>query len=246
MPVGTAVRGTVDSVTSGARNFFEWLVNPAVIMLWPRRNAWVVRNLANIISTLRLPVSVAVVVSWVYPAYVSRDLGSLYASLLVMFVILMSDGIDGALARGLDAVSRYGKAVDPLADKVFYIAMTACLVIGGWQIVPQEVAVVMVVFMVPAVYYELRLVAIAIATDRECRKRDAAEPVGANMWGKAKFVLQATAGFVGFGLPWVSAGFTAAMGLIVLALPLAHMSLRGHQVDLEAIRLKPLIRVELP
>ena len=106
MPVGTTVRGTVDGVTSGARSFFEWLVNPAVIMLWPRRNAWVVRNLANIISTLRLPVSVAVVVSWVYPAYLNQDLGSLYLSLMVMFIILMSDGIDGALARGLDAVSR--------------------------------------------------------------------------------------------------------------------------------------------
>jgi hypothetical protein len=99
----------------------------------------------------------------------------------------------------------------------------------------------MIACMTVAIYYELRLVMIAIVTDRECRIRHSAEPVGANMWGKAKFALQAAAGIAGFGLPWSNAGFALAMCLVVLALPMAHMRLRGHQLDLEAIRTKPII-----
>ena len=158
-----------------------------------------------------------------------------------MLVILISDGVDGALARGLEVESRYGKAVDPVADKVFYIAMAVCLIAGAWQIVNREIVIIMIACMTVAIYYELRLVMIAIVTDRECRIRHSAEPVGANMWGKAKFALQAAAGFAGFGLPWSNAGFALAMCLVVLALPMAHMSLRGHQLDLEAIRTKPII-----
>ena len=177
----------------------------------------------------------------VYPSYVEQDAKKLYLSLLVMLVILISDGVDGALARGLEVESRYGKAVDPVADKVFYIAMVVCLIIGAWQIVNREIVIIMMACMTVAIYYELRLVMIAIVTDRECRIRHSAEPVGANMWGKAKFALQAAAGFAGFGLPWSNAGFALAMCLVVLALPMAHMSLRGHQLDLEAIRTKPII-----
>jgi hypothetical protein len=50
--------------------------------------------------------------------------------------------------------------------------------------------------------------------------------------------VQAASGFVGFGIPWQTAGFSLSMCLVVLSLPLAHMSLRGHQLDLEAIKAK--------
>jgi phosphatidylglycerophosphate synthase len=241
LSVVTLVRSSVSGVNNFSRSGFEVLAKPAVKILRPHNNWWAVRNLANIISTIRLPLSLVVVIGWVYPAYVNQDLQSLYIALVVMLLILLSDGFDGALARGLDSVSRYGKAVDPVADKVFYIAMTVSLVVGATRIVPQQIVIVMAVCLVPAVYYEVRLVSIAIVTDRECRKRHSAEPVGANMWGKAKFALQASAGFAGFGLPWATAGFSLAMCLVVLSLPMAHMSLRGHQLDLEAIKAKPVI-----
>jgi len=241
LSVATAVKTTVGTVNNCSRSSFIILTKPVVRALYPYRSKWFVRNLPNIISTARLPFSLLVVIGMVYPSYVEQDAKKLYLSLLVMLVILISDGVDGALARGLEVESRYGKAVDPVADKVFYIAMVVCLIAGAWQIVNREIVIIMIACMTVAIYYELRLVMIAIVTDRECRIRHSAEPVGANMWGKAKFALQAAAGFAGFGLPWSNAGFALAMCLVVLALPMAHMSLRGHQLDLEAIRTKPII-----
>lgn len=241
LSVATIVKSSVSGVNNYSRSGFEVLAKPAVKILKPHTNWWVVRNLANIISTVRLPLSLIVVVGWVYPAYINRQMQNLYIALGAMLILLLSDGFDGALARGLNVVSRYGKAVDPVADKVFYIAMTTCLLVGATKLVPQEIVIVMAVCMVFAFYYEVRLVMIAITTDKECRIRHSAEPVGANMWGKAKFALQASAGFAGFGLPWATAGFSLAMCLVVLSLPMAHMSLRGHQLDLEAIKAKPVI-----
>ena len=239
--MASAVKTTVGAVNNYSRSGFVVLANPAVNVLYPYRTKFLVRNLPNIISTLRLPLSLITVVGMVYPAYVEQDTKSLYIALAAMLVILLSDGFDGALARGLEVVSRYGKAVDPVADKVFYISMVICLIAGAWQIVNREIVIIMMACMAVAIYYEIRLVMIAIVTDRECRIRHSAEPVGANMWGKAKFALQASAGFAGFGLPWATAGFSLAMCLVVLALPMAHMSLRGHQLDLEAIRTKPIL-----
>jgi phosphatidylglycerophosphate synthase len=212
-----------NSLNSANRSVFSWIVRPAVIILYPRRNAWWVKNLANIISTTRLPVSLAVVCYQVYPGYVARDYHRLYVGLAVMLVLLLSDGVDGALARGLLAVSRYGKAIDPLADKVFYLSSL----------------IAMLILLIPALYYELRLVITALVTEKVCRKRQTVEPVGANTWGKTKFGLQALAIFLGLGLPWPTLGFSCAMILVAVSLPLAHLSLRGHQIDLESIRLKP-------
>ncbi len=238
MSASTAIRSTISVLNAKSKSIFEWIVQPLVLSLWPRRSSWWVRNLANIISTARLPISIMVVVWGIYPAYHNRNLGSLYLSLAVMLIVLLTDGIDGALARGLMAVSRYGKAVDPLADKVFYMFMIGSLTIGAWGIVPREVVITMLVFMIPALYFELRLVATSIITERECIRADVAEPAGSNIWGKAKFSLQALAGFMGFGIPFVIAGFSIAMCFLVLSLPMAYMSLRGHQLNLEAIRIK--------
>ncbi len=238
MSAGTAIRSTVSVLNAKSKSILEWVVQPLVLLLWSRRSSWLVRNLANIISTARLPISIMVVVWGVYPSYHNRNFGPLYLSLAIMLIVLLSDGIDGALARGLMTVSRYGKAVDPLADKVFYLFMIGSLTIGARGIVPHEVVITMLVFMIPAVYFELRLVAISIITEHECTRYDVVEPAGSNIWGKTKFSLQAIAGFVGFGIPLVITGFSMAMCFLVLSLPMAYMSLRGHQLDLEAIRIK--------
>jgi len=227
-----------NSLNSANRSVFAWAVRPVVIMLYPRRNAWWVKNLANIISTIRLPVSLAVVCYEVYPGYIARDYQKLYVGLAMMLVLLLSDGLDGALARGLLAVSRYGKAIDPLADKVFYLSSLIALLLGSRTLVNSQLTIAMLTLLVPVLYYEIRLVIVALVTEKECRKRQTVEPVGANTWGKTKFGLQAMAIFLGLGLPWPTLGFSCTMILVAVSLPLAHLSLRGHQIDLESIRLK--------
>lgn len=229
---------SLGSLNNANRSFFGWLVRPLVVTLYPRRESWWVKNLANIVSTLRLPVSVAVVVYLVYPAYMARDYQKLYIGLGLMTLLLLSDGVDGALARGLLSVSRYGKAVDPLADKVFYLSSLIALLLGAKTLVHTQAIVAMLFLLAPALYYELRLVIVALVTEKECRKKQTVEPVGANTWGKTKFGLQALAIFLGLGLPWPTLGFSCCMILVAVSLPLAHLSLRGHQIDLESIRAK--------
>ncbi len=238
MTIAIAVKSTISALNTKSRSIFRLLAVPFVAVLYPIRNNWFGKNFANIISVLRLPLSLIVVFCWIYPSYKNRNLLDLYMGLAFMSVVLLSDGLDGAIARGLGTVSRFGKAMDPVADKVLYLSMMAALVAGAWAIIPIQVIATMLIFMIPAAYYELRLIIIAISTDKYCREKQVVEPSGANMWGKAKFALQSSAGFVGFGFPFVVAGFSMAMCLLVLSLPLAHMSLRGHQLELEAIQAK--------
>lgn len=230
----------LDRINDANRSVFGWLVRPLVLTLWPRRENRLVRSIPNIISTLRIPASLAVVVLLVYPGYVNRDYSKLYVGLTVLVLLLISDGIDGAIARGLLATSTYGKAMDPIADKVLYLSGVIALLLGSRSLVGNKADVALALVLLPAVYYEIRLVLIALVTKRECDKREAAEPVGANSWGKSKFAIQAVAIFIGLGIPWLTLGLSLTTALIALSLPFAHFSLRGHQLDLEAIKIKPI------
>lgn len=223
------------------RSVFSWIVRPLILCMWPRRSNRIVRNIANFISTFRLVASLAVVALVVYPAYVNEEHSRLYIGLAAMFALLISDGLDGAIARGLMSTSRYGKVVDPLADKVFYLSGAAALFLGSRHVLHNELGISLLIVLIPALYFEIRLVMIALITKRECDKRDATEPAGANSWGKTKFAIQASAIFIGFGLPWLMLGFSMTTALIALSLPMAYFSLKGHQLNLEAIKLKPTI-----
>jgi CDP-diacylglycerol--glycerol-3-phosphate 3-phosphatidyltransferase len=71
------------------------------------------RNLPNIISALRLILSPYVFIL----AY--RE--ELLLSGVLFMALLISDALDGALARLLNAHSKLGKMLDPLADKVLLL-----------------------------------------------------------------------------------------------------------------------------
>lgn len=77
-----------------------------------RRTSTIVRNLPNVLTTLRLiavPVFVALMVA--------GDGPSLAAGLLFL-VAAFTDFLDGWLARRFRVMSQYGKVVDPLADRL--------------------------------------------------------------------------------------------------------------------------------
>ena len=53
-------------------------------------------------------------------------------AVLVMAVALVSDMLDGLLARVLNQVSDWGKVIDPIADKLWILALAAFLA-GPWR-----------------------------------------------------------------------------------------------------------------
>lgn len=64
--------------------------------------------------------------------------GRLLAAFFVLVVIAATDWIDGYVARRFDQVSRLGKLVDPLVDRVLLATATITLVIAGlvpWTLV---------------------------------------------------------------------------------------------------------------
>ncbi len=81
------------------------------------------KQIPNILTTLRL--LLAIPLCWLI---LERDYE---AVLWVALIAGVSDGVDGWLARLLDATSRYGAVVDPLADKVMLSGAYPCLAFVG-------------------------------------------------------------------------------------------------------------------
>jgi len=95
---------------------------------------------------------------------------------LVIFVIAAStDFIDGAMARTRDQITTLGKIIDPVADK--FLILTVLLYIGLNYLIVK----IFVVFILLELFAILMGIFFNFAVDR---------PIGANVFGKIKMVLQ--------------------------------------------------------
>jgi cardiolipin synthase len=80
-------------------------------------------TIPNVLSILRL-MSVPVFV-WLFTS------GHEMAAVYVYGTAAFTDFVDGYIARGLNQVTHLGKLLDPLADRVFVIALAVALVVHG-------------------------------------------------------------------------------------------------------------------
>jgi len=94
----------------------------------------VIKLLPNMLTTLRLILTVPICLM-----ILNENYG---AVLWIAFIAGLSDGVDGFLARKLDAVSRYGTMVDPISDKVLLNGVYVSFAIVG--ILPWWVALIVV------------------------------------------------------------------------------------------------------
>ena len=81
-------------------------------------------TLANFISLIRAVLAVPIV-------YTLRDpaLGSI--TLFLILVAIMSDALDGWVARKADEVTYFGQWVDPIADFICIFSVVSYLVLSG-------------------------------------------------------------------------------------------------------------------
>ncbi|MGR5148035.1 CDP-alcohol phosphatidyltransferase family protein [Photobacterium alginatilyticum] len=95
----------------------------------------VIKQIPNILTTLRLILAVPICL-----LILERN----YSTVLwIAFFAGVSDGLDGWLARKLDAISRFGTIADPLSDKAMLISAFIAFAIVG--LVPVWVAVIVIV-----------------------------------------------------------------------------------------------------
>ncbi len=78
-------------------------------------------NTANLISISRIFMTI--------PSFMLFDSGNKYWGLLVLILIIITDYADGIAARKLNQVSDFGKALDPVADKIVIISLFIYLLI---------------------------------------------------------------------------------------------------------------------
>jgi CDP-diacylglycerol---glycerol-3-phosphate 3-phosphatidyltransferase len=158
-------------------------------------------NLPNVLTVLRI-LAVPVIVVALLEETPNGD--TLAAA--VFALAALSDGLDGYFARSRDAVTMFGKLMDPLADKLLIVAALVSLVsldrLAAW--------VAMVIIARELAVTGLRVVAV-----------ERGVVISASWLGKAKTILQVAAVFALIATDpapaWVDALVYAAVVMTVVS-----------------------------
>lgn len=111
-------------------------------------------SIPNIISYIRI-IFMPIFVYTNVTAVTQRDY---FISSVMLFLLAITDFLDGYIARKYNMVTEVGKALDPVADKLFQLAIAVCLVYK----VP-GMGIILVIFLIKegvlsfcSIYYLLR------------------------------------------------------------------------------------------
>jgi len=83
-------------------------------------------TISNLLSVSRVLLLIPIVV-----LILKQDSGDRAAVLVLMLIAVITDFLDGFLARSLNQVTDFGKLLDPVADKICIVAAAAALVVVG-------------------------------------------------------------------------------------------------------------------
>jgi CDP-diacylglycerol---glycerol-3-phosphate 3-phosphatidyltransferase len=133
------------------------------------------RNVANIITVVRI--LLAPVFIWLLLSDAGHDGVLRWVAAALFLVAILTDSVDGFLARRQNLVTDFGKLVDPIADKILVGGALVALSILGE--LPVWVTVVILVRE------------FGITVFRFIALRD--RVIAASIWGKIKTVVQAVA-----------------------------------------------------
>jgi CDP-diacylglycerol---glycerol-3-phosphate 3-phosphatidyltransferase len=91
------------------------------------------RQLPNILTLGRLVLTVVFLVMVLYAPGIAPDKVVFYwdVAFAIFFIAGITDLIDGSIARSLGVASKFGRIMDPLADKVLVIGAFICFAIIG-------------------------------------------------------------------------------------------------------------------
>lgn len=88
------------------------------------------KYLANGLTVLRVLLTAVLAVFLLAPSFVFDEGTTRIFCAVVFFVAALTDFLDGAIARGANVVSDFGKFLDPVADKLLIISSFICLAVS--------------------------------------------------------------------------------------------------------------------
>ena len=145
-----------------------------------RANKTIKISWANRITLLRIVLSPLFLLIFFYDGdyvYDNNLLVFKIMALLLVIALVVSDRVDGVLARSRNEISDFGKLLDPFADKISFITIFLCFMATGWASV----------WMVAIIYYREAMVSFLRTLAATERIVLAAQPSG-----KIKTALQST------------------------------------------------------
>jgi len=152
---------------------------------------------ANQLTLARFVAVVPVMVALYVPFPGNRTVAT-----VVYVAALLTDYLDGILARRSKEVTAFGKLMDSIADKALIVSLFFALVAEGSMVAWMAAIMVVREFAVTG----LRMVAV-----------EAGEVIAANKWGKAKMNAQSIAIFI-LLLGYVQVGYWAMLVATMLTL----------------------------
>ena len=188
-------------------------------------------NLPNVLTCLRIllvPVLVVVLLG-------ETENGDLWAA-LVFGVASATDAMDGYLARARDAVTSFGKLMDPIADKLLIIAALVSLVsldrLAAW------VAMVIIARELTVTVTRMQATQHGVI-------------IASSWWGKAKTIVQVAAIFFLIATgdpspPWVDGLVYAAVAITIVSGVDYFFGLRRVLREAEARREAPVAAAPAP
>lgn len=151
--------------------------------------------------------------------------------ILGAIALIFSDGVDGEIARGLCTESRFGKAIDPLADKLLVVSIAIALVcelvaMYGWWVMP------LVLVTAGTAFHEV-LLATTGSKVGIISKRLNIQPKGSVTAGKVKFGFQGLAIILG----WLCLGVAGAL-IATFCLTIAlHYSMQSRKAYIDQLNM---------
>ncbi len=233
MNVQQKMHGLPDWGAETSRRFFRWLVGPLVRWInhkWPEgtKKPIYIRQLPNTVTSIRI-----VGVLWLaYRFYHSRSTKERAKLAVAAVAVLSTDGIDGELSRGTDCVTTLGKAIDPIADKLFFALFAIALALslhrdkkGSW---------ILSLVLAVAVLQEARVLVTGTKVGTVARRIEV-EPEGSVTAGKVKFFFQAMAVLLGWAF-YGKKSQAIVVGGLICAFPFSIQSLNHYRQQLEMLR----------
>jgi phosphatidylglycerophosphate synthase len=184
------------------------LSTPGRFWDWCKRNnhLWIVQQIPNILTLSRVFAPYTFYLSYSSYAYDGNTQAAI-GWLILTGALAATDWLDGKAARALDHVSKFGKLLDPVMDKITSLTgLFFYLKLVDQSGSPTVIFAALFTMALLTLGLELSLVTVAIGGVIWIRRHDqlglnvdeAEGKIGANRWGKRKFSAQAASLSLGY------------------------------------------------